>query len=575
MDDIAYDFDCWDDGLMRHAYVADFETTTDPNDCRVWAVAVCDTDNPDNIEYGTDIEWFMGWCFEHQGCNVYFHNLAFDGAFIIDYLLNNGWSWVPGTKNVKERTFTTIISNMNQVYAVDLYFNRAAKVHIMDSFKVMPLSVARLAKTYGLEEGKGELDYEAYREPGHELTPEEIDYIRRDVRIVAIALRHFLDEGMDKMTAGSNALSDYRSMLGGVKGFKLNFPYLEDEEDEFIRKAYRGGFTYVNPKYQGQKIGAGIVFDVNSLYPSVMRACDGQELPYGKPVWFSGKPKPTPAHKLWVAEVHCAFRLREGHIPCIQLKGNFSFNQREYLEYSKGEVTFVTTSVDWELILQQYHVYNLRWVGGFYFTSSKFLFTEYVDKWVEVKNQATIDGNKGMRQVAKLMMNSLYGKFGTRKKVYSRKPELVEGVVKYVDLDPEDRDGVYIPVAVFVTAYARYKTITSAQAVYDRFVYADTDSLHLIGTEVPDNLDVDPVRLGAWKHESTFWQAKFIRPKCYIEYIEGEDKPSVKCAGMPYNVHDQVDIDNLEIGAVYHGKLYQKHVPGGIVLVPGDMQIRE
>ncbi len=575
MNDIAYDFDDWDDGLMRPSYTADFETTTDENDCRVWAVAVCDVFNVESVEYGNNIEWFIEWCRNNTSSTVYFHNLGFDGSFIMDWLLKNGWEWVESRADVKEKTFTTVISNANQVYCMELYFTKAFNVRILDSFKIIPLSIARMAKTYGMPEEKGTLDYEAYREPGHILTDEEKDYIRRDVQIAATAMRNFLDEGLTRMTAGSNALGYFRDSMGGKKGFKLWFPYLEEEVDAFIRRSYRGGFTYVNPKYQGQKIGAGIVFDVNSLYPSVMAACDGQPLPYGKPVWFSGKPKTNDAYNLWVAEVRCSFRLREGHIPCIQLKGNFRFDQREYLERSDGEVTFVITNVDWELIKQQYHIYNLRWIGGFVFTSSRYLFKDYVDKWVAVKNQATIDGNKGMRQIAKLMMNSLYGKFGTRKKVYSRKPVLIDDVVRYVDMEPEDKDGVYIPIATFVTAYARYKTITSAQAVYDRFVYADTDSLHLIGTEIPECLDVDPVRLGAWKHESTFWQAKFIRPKCYIEYIEGDDTPNVKCAGMPYNIHSQVDIDNLEVGATYHGKLYQKRVPGGIVLVPGDMQIRE
>ena len=148
-----------------------------------------------------------------------------------------------------------------------------------------------------------------------------------------------------------------------------------------------------------------------------------------------------------------------------------------------------------------------------------------------------------------------------------------DGVVRYVDMEPQTRKPVYLPVGVFVTSYARYKTITSAQSVYDRFLYADTDSLHLLGTEIPEGLDVDPVRLGAWKHESTFTRAKFLRAKCYTEEID--ERLSTHVAGMPANVHSQVTLDNFELGAIYHGKLYQKRVPGGIVLVPGDMQIRE
>ena len=564
----------WEEMAPRKYYTADFETTTELEDCRVWAAAVCEIGNVDNIEHGSNVDWFVNWCRRNESCIVYFHNLAFDGAFIMDWLIRHGWRWVSDRKEADANTFTTVISDANQVYCLDLYFNKSLNVRILDSLKIIPLSISQMAKAYNLPVLKGEIDYTASRPVGHVLTAEEIAYIDNDVKIAALVLEKFLNEGLTKMTAGSNALSNYRDMSGGKKGFRKWFPYLEPEQDAFIRKSYRGGFTWVNPKFQNKKLGKGIVFDVNSLYPSVMSSCSGEYLPYGKPVWFDGKPKPTSSYNLWVAQVTCCFRLREDHIPCIQLKGNFRFNQTEYLERSDGEVTFTVTSVDWELIKQQYHIYNLRWHGGYLFRSASFLFKKYVDKWVSVKNQATIDGNAGMRQIAKLMLNSLYGKFATRTTVYSRKPVLVDDVLRYVDLPPEERDPVYLPVGVFVTAWARYKTITTAQTVYDRFVYADTDSIHLVGTEVPDCIDVDSVRLGAWKHESTFWQAKFLRPKCYMEYEIGEDSPTVHVAGMPSRCHEQVTIDNFKIGAEYGGKLYTKRVKGGIVLVEGDMQIR-
>ena len=577
-DDSTFGFEqeWWEDVLMRRSYTADFETTTDPEDCRVWAVATCEIDDScDHIEHGTSVEWFIKWCERNAQCNVYFHNLAFDGAFIMDWLERNGWLWVPDRKSVCDHSYTTVISDANQVYCIELYFTPVFHVKILDSLKIIPLSVAAMAKAYNLPILKGSIDYMAPREVGHELTDEEIAYIDNDVRIVALVMSHFLKEGLNKMTAGSNALSDYRGGMGGKKGFRRWFPALSDEEDEFIRGAYRGGFTYVAPRYQGKRLGEGIVFDVNSLYPSVMYGCSGERLPYGLPERFEGVPKPTEAFDLWVAQVTCSFRLRENHIPCIQLKGNFRFSQTEYLERSDGEVTFTVTSVDWDLIMQQYHVYDVRWHGGYMFRSANFLFKEYIDHWVGVKNQATIDGNGGMRQIAKLMLNSLYGKFATRTTVYSRRPMLVNDVLRYVDLPPAHRDPVYLPVGVFVTAWARYKTIRAAQSVYDRFVYADTDSIHLLGTDVPDGLDVDDVRLGAWKHESTFHKAKFLRAKCYVEYEIGSDTPTVHVAGMPSNVHSEVNIDNFRVGAEYFGKLYTHRVRGGIVLVKGDMQIRE
>lgn len=565
------EFEEIEEGLSMRTFTADFETTTDPDDCRVWAYAVCDVRDIDFVVYGNSIDDFIEWCNAAANCQLYFHNLGFDGAFILDYLEKNGWEWVEDNKHVKDKSYTTLISDMNQVYQITLYFTKDKRVKIYDSFKVIPLSVKRMAKDYGLEEGKGELDYEAYREPGHILTDDEKDYIRRDVQIVAHVLVEFIDEGLTKMTAGSNALYTYKRMLGGDRGFRKMYPEITEEEDAFIRKAYRGGFTYADPRHSGKEVGSGIVFDVNSLYPSVMHDC---KLPYGKPEWFTGKPPCNPKRPLWVAAVSCRFKVKKDHIPCIQLKGNFRFKQTEYLEKSGVEVVFTVTNVDWILINMQYDVKNVEWLGGFCFKANDYQFKEYVDKFTEQKIQAAKEGKPGKRQIAKLMLNSLYGKFATRIEVKGRRPMLDEdGVVRYTDMEVQKRKPVYLPVGVFVTAYARFKTITSAQSVYDRFLYADTDSLHLLGTDIPANLDVDPFRLGAWKHESTFTRAKFLRAKCYTEEIDGELETHV--SGMPYNLHDQVTLENFDFGATYDGKLYQKRVSGGIVLVPGEMQIRE
>ena len=313
------DFDPWDEGLDMRCYTADFETTTDLDDCRVWAFAVCPVDGRYEVEYGNSIEGFMSWCECVANCRVYFHNLAFDGAFLISWLETHGWRWVEKRQDVSDMTYTTLISDMNQVYSITLYFTPQWRVTIYDSLKVIPLSIEQMAKAYRLPILKGELDYAAYREPGHVLTQEEKDYIRNDVQIAAMALKTVLDEGMQKMTAGSNALYTFKKSVGGAHGFRKLFPLLDSQQDAFIRKAYRGGFTYVNPMFAGRKLGEGIVFDVNSLYPSVMASCDGQLLPYGKPVWFDGEPPFGDSHHpLWVASVSCKFKVKPEHIPSIQ-----------------------------------------------------------------------------------------------------------------------------------------------------------------------------------------------------------------------------------------------------------------
>lgn len=74
-------------------------------------------------------------------------------------------------------------------------------------------------------------------------------------------------------------------------------------------------------------------------------------------------------------------------------------------------------------------------------------------------------GNKGKRTLAKLMLNSLYGKFATSMQAVSKYPIVEDGIVRYICEDPKEKKGIYLPMACFITAYAREKTIRTSQAI--------------------------------------------------------------------------------------------------------------
>ena len=554
-------------------YTADFETTTDIDDCRVWAWAICDIDNDEHVVIGIDIEGFFRYLDVLPDCRVYFHNLSFDVSFIFDYLLNNGYVWESQRYPKYVKGFSTMISDMNQVYSVRINLSSNHHVTLFDSYKVVPLSIAQAAKAFGLSFGKGEIDYTAKRDKGYKLTEEEKDYISRDVRIDAQVMREVMAEGLKSMTIGACALSDYKKMMGGTRGFRYHYPILDADQDKFIRRAYRGGYCYAAKRYQGLELGEGISFDVNSLYPSVMASSAGEYMPYGVPKWFATKP----SGDCWIAMLTLSAKLKEKHIPCIQIKGNIRFKPTEYLENIEEPTTITITSIDWELINQQYEVCVYEWHGGYSFKQSTDLFSSYVDKWVAEKNRATVEGNSGKRQIAKLMLNSLYGKFATGLELKSRYPTLdSEGVVRYKDTESVDREGVYLPAACFITAWSRYKTVRAAQNAYDRFIYSDTDSIKVLGVEPVTGLDVDDVRLGAWKNEGTFNRFKVLRAKTYIADMSRDlnKKLSVHVAGMPARCHKQVTFDNFKLGATYQGKLYQTRVRGGIILIEDSFTIQ-
>jgi len=578
------------------SFVADFETTTNIDDCRVWAYAICEVGNKDNIVIGTTIEEFIKWCEDRkENDTVYFHNLKFDSQFIMQYLFHQGYEHTTKPEDKKTKTFNTLISDKGLYYQLEVIFTkkgkRVNKVVFRDSLKLIPLSVEAIAGAFKLPISKLEIDYEAHNNlpVGSPLTPEEEEYIKHDVQIVAYAIEYFKEQGLTKMTIGSCALDEYKKLID-KRNFEKFFPPPTYHDD--VKPSYRGGFTYLNPKFAGKTLGKGIVLDVNSLYPSVMY---DSYLPFGKPIFFEGKYKEDPIYPLYTQMISCQFKLKPGKIPTIQIKYGGGFVENEYLTSSGDtEVVLCLNSVDLKLFFEQYDVYNPEYISGWKFKSAQGLFTAYIDKWSNNKIQAKKEGNHGMYLISKLFLNSLYGKFGTDTKVKSKVPYLGEdGEIHFYDEKEEDRQGIYIAMASFITSYARLKTISAAQTIMDnynsgkskiQFVYADTDSLHCVSPdgELPEGLDIDDTKLGAWKFESKFNKAKFLRQKCYIEIGTEDvynDSPEyelkVTVAGMPKACHKYVNFDNFKIGASYEGKLQPKNVPGGVVLAPVDFTIKE
>lgn len=589
---------------------ADFETTTDENDCRVWAWGVCEIGNPDYFQYGNDIDGFFKYMEFSKNSTFYFHNLRFDGEFCIAELFKRGFKHVIDRRDLDTKTFTTLISDKGQFYSIEIVFERknkkTKKATIYDSLKILPFSVSQIAKGFNLPISKLEIDYKENRPIGHILTQTEIDYLRNDVDIVARALHVLFQQGLDKMTQAGNAFFDYKRIVG-EKTFSRWFPTPDYDYD--VRQSYKGGFTYLNPKYKNVDIKSTLVLDVNSLYPWAMRYC---QLPYGDGVYFEGEYQPDDLYNLYVQMFTCQFELKEGYIPTIQLKNNLMFVPTQYLNSSDGEeVTMCLTSVDMELFKEHYHIYNIEYHSGWKWKSTKeVLFADYIDKWTDVKIESTKNGNKAMRTLAKLMLNALYGRFSLNPNVQSKIPYFDEGIVKYMLGDKETRDPIYIPVGTFITAWARHKTITSAQKLYKYFVYADTDSLHLdidlpaemlqmsnddleklstadlrkFGIDIPDDFDIDPYALGAWKVEEVSRRSRYIRQKSYIhDYnlpktweTENYDPKNIKitCAGMPEKCYEFVTWENFREGSTYSGKLQPKHVAGGIVLKDIEFTIK-
>ena len=155
-------------------YTADFETATWlENETYVWAWATCEIGKPENIVIGNTIESFMEWCIKNNNTTLYFHNLKFDGEFIICYLLNNGYEYIVDRKDKKDKTFTTLISDMGLFYSMEIFFHvkgkNVKKITIIDSLKIINKPVEEIPKMFGLKIEKLDLDYNTPREKVYQI----------------------------------------------------------------------------------------------------------------------------------------------------------------------------------------------------------------------------------------------------------------------------------------------------------------------------------------------------------------------------------------------------------------------
>ena len=553
---------------ISDGFVADFETTRDVDEfgairMRVWLFDICTIGEPYTHRTFQDIESGLTWLSAFGSAKVYFHNLKFDGSYLLDWLFRNGYEWDDQTVN--PGTFSFLISDLGVWYCGTIILKSGTKIRIYDSMKKIPLPVGGkrgIASTYGLPIAKGEIDYSAPRPVGYSPTPEELEYVRHDTEIVARALRMHFDAGMKRMTMPGDAMDGIKKTVHDPY-IHFGFKFMSDhpEVDSFCREAYCGGISYVNPEIQGKPVGAGMVYDVNSLYPFVMRE---YEYPIRNPVKIESYMELDSC--LWIGEFQLEAELIPGRLPTLRanrkwIDGTFS-----------GRV--VLTKIDFEMLLENYIV-NYRFIRGYKWRDSRDdLFREFINYWGAKKEKDT----GGQRYLDKLMMNSGYGKFGMNPARRRKRAgfQASEDRVRFYTLDWEVGPCANVAIAAFITAYARRELMRGVNASTG-FCYCDTDSVHLAeigGVPAEFRGPVDPVKLGCWKRESEFVRAKYLRQKTYIE--EGSDgRLDVKACGMPDACKRLVTWENFRMGASYPGKLLPIMRPGGVDLVETEFTVHE
>lgn len=545
-------------------YVADFETTSERyyNEhgyTKVWLWAICD--NEDTIvSNGETIEEFICYCKTHlTGKTIYFHNLKFDGSFIIDYLMKQGYQYSDDLSKVNYG-LSCLISDMGVWYSIDVKFSKTKVVHFHDSLKLLPFKVSKIAKDFHLSILKEKIDYDDYI-----VNDETLEYIYHDVRIVAQALKIIKSEGMTKMTTASCAYNNYNESKS-LSFLQMCYPEQDSALLRYWREAYRGGRSQVNPIYASKVLNNVRRYDINSMYPHIMR---NLPLPYGNPIKYNGRDK----YNFEIMHIKIGFVLKDNSLPSL-LKKQLSFDEDSYYIQTEDVEEMWISNIDLQLVERNYDVYYLEIIETYGFYCSNLLFKEYVDYWYSKKQQ-----DKGAQRIVdKLMLNSLYGKFGTNIDKAHKLPVLDGDKIGFECSKFEEGKKYYLPVAIAITSYA-HLLIDNAihETGIDNFVYCDTDSVHTLGT-LPDNM-VNNKELGKFKLEAIEEECKYVRQKCYITKEDGQYH--ITCAGMPDNVKENTIKDFgedimlfFDKGLKVGGKLLPRRVNGGTILHESTFEIK-
>ena len=312
---------------------------------------------------------------------------------------------------------------------------------------------------------------------------------------------------------------------------------INKDEREWIENYYfRGGITHVNEQYRGI-ITPAYGYDINSSYPNVMQS--NKPCPYGpqlknknislfdnryyvfakfsaiQPInFFDFMPfltnqvilypsKPSIIEKelenLFYIVSDIKYRNKVSYIKEVKTGDTFYINTTEIIHLCQ------CLGIKTDQELAKYFDVDIEFV--FKRTTFNFFFDQFVNYWYQQKQIPT------MKPIAKLILNSCYGKFG--QKQYKKISVLIPNGEEFEQTSLLTELYVnYIPMGCAITAQARINLCEVIDYHYQDFIYADTDSAYFIKPK--SHIPQDETKIGYWKNEGVFTHFLARRPKQYI-----------------------------------------------------------
>lgn len=392
---------------------------------------------------------------------------------------------------------------------------------LRDSIALLPFSLKELTTKFKVHDVKGEFDHEKINWNNWQKLKEEwLPYLVADCKglhqVLTIdeqwTIRKFNVSFRRCVTLAQQAMQIFR-----VNFLEIAIPTYESREKD-IRRAYYGGRTEIF-QLTGENLH---YYDVNSLYPFVMKN-------YNMPVGIPVKNYCFTLDKFGIAYVEVEAPA-DIQIPVLPYKQKTK--QGYKLIFPKGRFTgwYCTPELQKAAELG----YKIKIFYGYEFQQAK-LFEKYVDQLYEIKENSESGSVDYIK--SKLLMNSLYGKFGQHRE----KEQVVMFPKDTIGLEPMDFFGelpfflekrvskskhILPAIAAFVTCYARlelYKVFEKCTPLY-----CDTDSC-VTATPLPTSK-----LLGALKDEVPIGieKAYFFLPKMYA-FRDKNGEEFVKCKGFP------------------------------------------
>ena len=340
-----------------------------------------------------------------------------------------------------------------------------------------------------------------------------------------------------------------------------------------IRQSYTGGAVDVyipHNKIVGlmNSFTRLFYYDVNSLYPTIMAK---YLMPIGKPIFFDGdirRVEPN-AYGFFYCKITSPMDLKH---PLLQRRIKTSDGLRTIA--GLGSWTGWISSLEMDNAMNNGYTFEI--LNGYQFETGD-IFSGYINKLYNLRLE--YDKSHPMNLIAKLLMNSLYGKFGmrlemTKVEIYNVSTEdaldsfykmlldIGESIHDYIKIDDNyviikdalidlkydsDQDmyhgqDVNIAIASAITAGARkYMSIFKNSTIF-RLFYSDTDSV-VIDKILPEN--VVGGALGQLKLEHTIEKAVFLAPKVYgLVDINGNE--IIKVKGVTQEIVSDLHFNDLE-----------------------------